>query len=71
MSANGEFAGEETVIFANHTGGMYPETERGQLFVFEPVRARYVRNWLVDNTANSSRQWVEIEVYAPLPENTP
>ena len=71
VSAGGEFAGEETVVFDSRTGGMYPETEQGQLFVFEPVRARYIRNWLVDNTANPSRQWVEIEAYAPLPENTP
>ena len=71
LSVSGEFAGEETVIFDSQADGMYPETERGQVFVIEPVRARYIRNWLVDNTANASRQWVEIEAYAPLPENTP
>lgn len=71
VSASGEFAGEEIVVFDSQTGGMYPETEQGQVFVFEPVRAQYIRNWLVDNTANASRQWVEIEAYAPLPEDTP
>jgi hypothetical protein len=71
VSATGEFAGEETIVFDSQTDGMYPETEGGQVFNLKPVRARYIRNWLVDNTNNPSCQWVEIEVYAPLPEETP
>ncbi len=71
VSSSGDFTGEETVVFDSHTGGMYPETEGGQLFVFGPVGARYIRNWLVDNTNNPSCQWIEIEAYARLPEDTP
>ncbi len=66
VSATGRFEGEQTVIFDSQTDGMYPETEQGRLFVFEPVRARYVRNWLLDNTNNPSRQWVEIEAYGAV-----
>ncbi len=67
VSATGEFAGEETVVFDSRTAGGYRETETGRLFTFEPVDARYVRNGLSDNTSNRSTQWVEIEAYAPLP----
>ena len=68
VSATGEFAGEETVVFDSRTAGEYRETEGGRLFTFEPsVNARYIRNHLTDNTSNRSTQWVEIEAYAPLP----
>jgi len=65
LSATGKFAGEETVVFDGPKQGRYRETAEGRVFAFEPVRARYIRNWLTDNTANRSVQWVEIEAYAP------
>ena len=67
VSATGEFAGEETVIFDSATAGTYSETKAGRLFTFEPVEARYIRNWLSENTANASTQWIEIKAYGPLP----
>jgi hypothetical protein len=67
VSATGEFAGEETVVFDSRAAGEYRETEVGRLFTFGPVDARYIRNGLSDNTSNRSTQWVEIEAYAPLP----
>lgn len=66
VSATGKFAGEETVVFDSVADGMYGETPEGRIFVLEkPVRARYIRNWLTDNTSNRSVQWVEIEAYEP------
>lgn len=67
VSATGKFAGEETVIFDSDKDGTYRETAEGRLFAFKPVEARYVRNWLSDNTSNRSTQWVEIEACGPLP----
>ncbi|NQT86804.1 hypothetical protein HQ560_08580, partial [bacterium] len=67
VSATGEFAGEETLVFDAAKDGAYPETKAGRLFTFAPVDARYIRNWLSGNTANPSMQWVEIEAYGPAP----
>jgi len=67
VSATGKFAGEETVVFDSDKDGTYRETKGGRLFTFKPVEARYVRNWLSDNTSNRSTQWVEIEAYGALP----
>jgi len=70
VSATGKFAGEETVVFDSAKDGSYRETRDGRLFTFKPVDARYIRNWLSENTVNSSTQWVEIETYGPLPPKT-
>jgi hypothetical protein len=69
LSPTGEFAGEETFIFDSRSEGEYAETADGRIFAFEPTQARYVRSWLDSNTANSGAQWVELEVYGPLPED--
>ena len=68
LSPTGEFAGEETVVFDSRKQGEYAETPRGRVFALPPVRARYVRSWLDSNTVNAGAQWVELEVYGPLPE---
>ena len=66
VSPSGAFQGEETVIFDSGLAGEYAETSQGRLFFFEPVHARYIRNWLEDNTSGTGSQWVELEAYGPL-----
>ena len=68
VSPTGEFQGEETVVFDSEKSGEYPERPEGRLWVFEPVEARYVRSYLNGNTANAGSQWVELEVFGPIPE---
>ncbi|MFW6163110.1 MAG: hypothetical protein ACODAJ_10100 [Planctomycetota bacterium] len=69
LSPTGQFAGEETVVFDSATDGEYRESPRGHLFAFQPVRARYIRNWLNCNTVNASSQWIELQAFASLPED--
>lgn len=66
LSATGEFAGEEKVVYDSELQGEYVEQEEGKLLAFPPVAARYLRNWLTDNSSNRAVQWVEIEAYGPL-----
>jgi hypothetical protein len=68
VSATGEFAGEETIIFDSSVEAPYPETPRGRVFAFPPVKARYIRNWLTTNNSNPSQQWIEIQAFAPAEE---
>jgi len=71
VSPTGAFAGEETVVFDSRQEGEYAETPDGRVFAFEPTRARYVRSWLESNTVNDGAQWIELEVYGPLPGDPP
>ncbi len=65
VSTTGKFAGEETVIFDSAKDGEYRETKDGKLFTFKPADARYIRNYLADNTSNRSTQWMEIQAFGP------
>ena len=66
LSATGEFAGEERVVYDSEVQGEYGEREEGKLLAFPPLAARYIGNWLTDNSSNRAVQWVEIEAYGPL-----
>ena len=66
LSPTGEFKGEEIIVFDSEKDGEYPEAAKGRVFSFEPVQARYVRNWTDASTGNVGNQWVELEVYEPL-----
>ena len=70
LSASGKFAGEETMVFDSRRDGEYAERASGRIFAFEPLDARYIRSWLESNTANAGAQWVELEAYGPLPEES-
>ncbi len=67
ISTTGEFAGEEKVIFDSRSDGEYAESRRGRVFACDPTDGRYVRSWLNGNTSNVGSQWVELQVYGPLP----
>lgn len=41
----------------------YPETDDGHLRTFEPVTARYVRDYISGSSSNPGNHWVEIEVF--------
>lgn len=65
LSETGRFEGEEIVVFDSATDGMYSETAAGKILAFEqPIPTRYIRNHLIGNAINGSRQWTEIEAYA-------
>ena len=68
VSPTGEFQGEETVIFDSTRSGEYAEQPQGRLWFFKPINARYVRSYLNGSTANVGSQWIELEVFGPVPE---
>jgi hypothetical protein len=68
LSATGDFDGEQTVVFDSDRDGGYPESRDGRTILFEPVRARYIRNWLNCNSVNQSSQWIEIQAFGPIPK---
>jgi len=66
LSPTGEFKGEETIVFDSDKEGEYPESGKGRVFSFDPVQARYIRNWTDASTGNVGNQWVELEAFGPL-----
>ncbi len=67
VSPTGRFEGEEHVIFDSEESGDYRERPDGRLWFFDPIETRYVRSYLNGSTANVGSQWVELEVFGPLP----
>jgi hypothetical protein len=71
LSATGDFAGEEHVVFDSDRDGEYAEDEDGRQITFDSVKARYVRNTLCgagdpggkDGAHFADGLWVELEVY--------
>ena len=64
LSATGKFEGEEVVVFDSDSDGEYAETADGKMIEFDPIEARYVRNWTDGSNSNGDNHWIEIMVYA-------
>ncbi len=61
-----DVADDKAVKFDTFGGGEYEETPGGRLDHFIPVKARYVRDWVLGSTSNAAVHWVEISVYSFL-----
>lgn len=57
----GDVSDDKKVKFKSHAGGTYAETPGGRVDLFNPVFARYLRDYC-EHAGNS--HWVEIEVYS-------
>ena len=63
LSVNGNFAGEENVVYDTGTEYGPPESADGNAFTFPAYVARYVRHWSAGSTANQYVHFLEIDVY--------
>lgn len=62
----GDVMDDKEVKFKAFGGGEYQETPGGRLDHFQPVKAQYVRDWVLGSTSNTAVHWVEIEAYSFL-----
>jgi hypothetical protein len=55
-----------TVFDSAATGSAeYVETENGKVHLFEPIKARYIRDSINGSDKDSENRWVEIQAFGP------
>jgi hypothetical protein len=52
-----------TTVFNSNISGEYSEGSGGKTHNFEPIKARYIKDFLNGSTSDSGNHWVEIEAY--------
>ena len=50
-------------VFDSAVSGTYAESSSGKSHIFQPILARYVRDWLNGSNKNTGNHWVEIKIF--------